>query len=37
MGIEEGEEVETKSTENRLNKITTENVPNLERERDIQV
>jgi hypothetical protein len=31
MSIEEGEEVQVKGTEKLFNKITAENVPNLEK------
>jgi hypothetical protein len=37
MGIEEGEEVQAKGIGNILNKIITENFPNLEKEMPIQV
>jgi chromosome segregation ATPase len=37
MGIEEGEEVQTKRMHNRFNKIRTENLPNLEKTMPIQV
>jgi hypothetical protein len=37
MGIEEGEEVQTKGIHNIFNKITTENFPNLEKTIPIQV
>jgi chromosome segregation ATPase len=37
MGIEEGEEVQTKGMHNRFNKIRTENLPNLEKTMPIQV
>jgi hypothetical protein len=37
MGIEEGEEVQAKGTDNILNKITADNIPNLEKERVIQL
>jgi hypothetical protein len=37
MGIEEGEEVQTKGMPNILNKIITENFPNLEKTMPIQV
>jgi hypothetical protein len=36
MGIEEGEEIQVKGTENIFNKIIVENSPNLEKERDIE-
>jgi hypothetical protein len=34
MGIEEGEEVQTKGMNNIFNKIITENFPNLEKSRE---
>jgi hypothetical protein len=37
MGIEEGEEVQAKGMCNILNKILTENFPNLEKTMPIQV
>jgi hypothetical protein len=37
MGIGEGEEIQTKGTGNLFNNIITEKLPNLEKERDIQV
>jgi hypothetical protein len=37
MGIEGGEEVQSKRTDNIFNKIITENFPNLEKTRPIQV
>jgi uncharacterized coiled-coil protein SlyX len=37
MGIEEGEEIQTKGIDNLSNKMTAENFPNLEKERNIQV
>jgi hypothetical protein len=37
MGIEEGEEVQAKGMHNILNKIITENFPNLEKTMPIQV
>jgi phosphatidate phosphatase PAH1 len=37
MGIEEGEEVQTKGIHNIFNKIITENFPNLEKVMPIQV
>jgi predicted nuclease with TOPRIM domain len=37
MGIEEGEEVQTKGMHNIFNKIITENFPNLEKTMPIQV
>jgi hypothetical protein len=37
MGIEEGEEVQAKRICNILNKIITENFPNLEKTMPIQV
>jgi hypothetical protein len=37
MGIEEGEEVQAKGIRNILNKIITENVPNLQKTIPIQV
>jgi chromosome segregation ATPase len=37
MGIEEGEEVQTKQMHNIFNKIITENFPNLEKSMPIQV
>jgi hypothetical protein len=37
MGTEEGEEVQTKGIHNILNKIITENLPNLEKTMPIQV
>jgi chromosome segregation ATPase len=37
MGIEEGEKVQAKGIHNIFNKIITENVPNLEKARPIQV
>jgi chromosome segregation ATPase len=37
MGIEEGEEVQTKGKSNIFNKIITENFPNLEKTMPIQV
>jgi hypothetical protein len=37
MGIEEGEEVQTKGLHNIFNKIITENFPNLEKTIPIQV
>jgi hypothetical protein len=37
MGIEEGEEVQTKGICNRFNKIIIENFPNLEKTMPIQV
>jgi hypothetical protein len=36
-GIEEGEEVQAKGIQNMLNKIITENFPNLEKMMPIQV
>jgi hypothetical protein len=35
MGVEEGEETQTKGIGNRFNRITTENFPNLEKEKVI--
>jgi hypothetical protein len=37
MGIEEGEERQTNGIEKLLNNIIPENIPNLEKERDILV
>jgi chromosome segregation ATPase len=37
MGIEEGEEVQTKGISNIFNKIITENFPNLEKTMPIQI
>jgi hypothetical protein len=37
MGIEEGEEVQSKGIHNIFNKILTENFPNLEKTMSIQV
>jgi hypothetical protein len=37
MGIEEGEEVQAKGMHNIVNKIVTENFPNLEKTMPIQV
>jgi hypothetical protein len=37
MGIEEGEEVQTKGIFNIFNKIITESFPNLEKTKPIQV
>jgi hypothetical protein len=37
MGIEEGQEVQTKGIRNIFNKIITENFPNLEKTMPIQV
>jgi hypothetical protein len=37
MGIEEGEEIQTKGIDNVFNNIIAENFPKLEKERDIQV
>jgi hypothetical protein len=37
MGIEEGDEVQTKGMNNIFNKIVTENFPNLEKTMPIQV
>jgi hypothetical protein len=37
MGIEEGEEVQAKRIHNIVNKIITENLPNLEKTTPIQV
>jgi hypothetical protein len=37
MGIEEGEEIQTKGTDNLFNRIIAENFPNLEKERVTQV
>jgi hypothetical protein len=37
MGIEEGEEVQAKGIHNIVNKIITENFPNLEKTMPIQV
>jgi hypothetical protein len=37
MGIEEGEELQTKNMENLFSKITAENAPRLEKEMIIQV
>jgi hypothetical protein len=37
MGIEEGEEVQTKGIHNIFNKIITENYPNLEKILPIQI
>jgi hypothetical protein len=34
MGVEEGEETQTKSTDNLFNRIIAENFPNLKRERE---
>jgi hypothetical protein len=33
IGIEEGEEIQTKGTDNVFNRIIAENTPNLEKER----
>jgi hypothetical protein len=37
MGIEEGKEKQTKVIDHLLNRITAENIPNLKKERVIQV
>jgi hypothetical protein len=37
MGIEAGKETQTKGIDNTFNKIITENVPNLKKEKNIQV
>jgi hypothetical protein len=37
MGIEEGEEMQAKGMRNIFNKIITENFPNLEKSRPIQM
>jgi hypothetical protein len=37
MGIEEGEEIQTKGTDNLFNRIIAENFPNLKKERLTQV
>jgi archaeosine-15-forming tRNA-guanine transglycosylase len=37
MGIEEGEEVQTKGMFNIFNKLITENFPNLEKDISIQI
>jgi hypothetical protein len=37
MGIEEGEEIQTKATDNLFNRIIAENFPNLKKERVTQV
>jgi hypothetical protein len=37
MGIEEGEDIQSKDIENLFNRIIAENFPNLEKERVIQV
>jgi hypothetical protein len=37
MGIEEGEEIQAKGIRNIFNKIITENFPNLEKIKPIQV
>jgi hypothetical protein len=37
MGIEEGEEIQTKGIDNLLNKLIAESFPNLEKERIIQM
>jgi hypothetical protein len=37
MGIEEGEEVQTKGMHNVFHKIITENFPNLEKTMPIQI
>jgi hypothetical protein len=37
MGIEDGEEVQTKGIHNIFNKIITENLPNLEKTMSVQV
>jgi hypothetical protein len=37
MGVEEGEEIQTKDLDNLFNEIIAENFPNLEKERIIKV
>jgi hypothetical protein len=37
MGVEEGEEIQTKGTDNLFNRIIAEKFPNLEKERVTQV
>jgi hypothetical protein len=37
MGIEEGEEIQTKGTDNLFNRILAENFPNIKKERVTQV
>jgi hypothetical protein len=34
MGVDEGEEIQTKGIDNLFNKIIAENFPKLEKERD---
>jgi hypothetical protein len=37
MGVEEGEEIQTKGVNNLFNRIIAENFPNLKKERVVQV
>jgi hypothetical protein len=37
MGVEEREEIQIKGTDNLFNRITTENFPNLKKEKVTQV
>jgi hypothetical protein len=37
MGVQEGEEIQTKSTDNLFNRIIPENFPNLKKERVTKV
>jgi hypothetical protein len=37
MGVEEGQEIQTKGTDNLFNRIIAENVSNLEKKRVTQV
>jgi hypothetical protein len=37
MGIDEGEQIQTKGLDNLFNNIIAENFPNFEKGRDIQV
>jgi hypothetical protein len=37
MDVEEGEEIQTKGTDNQFNRLVVENFPNLEKERVTQV
>jgi hypothetical protein len=37
MGIEQGEEIQTKGTDNLFNKIIAQNFPSIEKERVVQV
>jgi hypothetical protein len=37
MGIEEGEEIQSKGIDNLFNKIIVKNFPNFKKERNIQI